>query len=78
MTPDQSLAFIATTACQYYLTASRAGTGVTGLLGLLVATLAKVISTGVDNKSALRYISHRSMQHVGKYLRPGRTQHRSA
>jgi hypothetical protein len=33
-------------------TASRAGTSVTGLLGLLVTTLAKVISTGVDDQSA--------------------------
>jgi hypothetical protein len=33
-------------------TASRAGTSVTGLLGLLVTTLAKVISTGMDDQSA--------------------------
>lgn len=39
--------------CQ--LTASRAGTSVTSLLGLLVATLAKVISTGVDDQSTLIY-----------------------
>lgn len=35
------------------LTAGRAGTSVTGLLGLLVTTLAEVISTGVDDESAL-------------------------
>ena len=47
------LAFISTTARLHQLTASGAGTGVTGLLGLLVTTLAKVISTGVDDQSAL-------------------------
>jgi hypothetical protein len=36
----------------YRLTASRAGTSVTGLLALLVATLAEVVSAGVDNNGA--------------------------
>lgn len=39
--------------CRNQLTAGRAGTSVTGLLGLLVTTLAEVISTGVDDESAL-------------------------
>lgn len=39
--------------CSNQLTAGRAGTGVTGLLGLLVATLAEVVSTGVDDESTL-------------------------
>lgn len=34
-------------------TASRAGTSVTGLEGLLVVTLAKIVSAGVDNNGAL-------------------------
>lgn len=34
-------------------TASRAGTGVTGLLGLLVSTLAEVVGAGVYNDGAL-------------------------
>jgi hypothetical protein len=34
-------------------TASRAGTSVTGLLGLLVSALAEVIGAGVDNDGAL-------------------------
>jgi hypothetical protein len=37
------------------LTAGWARTSVTGLLGLLVATLAEVISTGVDDDSALEH-----------------------
>jgi len=36
------------------LTASRAGTSVAGLEGLLVATLAEIISAGMDNDGALR------------------------
>jgi len=34
-------------------TASRAGAGVAGLQGLLIATLAEVISAGVDDNGAL-------------------------
>jgi hypothetical protein len=34
-------------------TASRSGTSVTGLEGLLVVTLAKIVGAGVDNNSAL-------------------------
>ena len=49
-------------SCQYIdrsggneaaLTAGRAGTSVTGLLGLLVATLARVVGASVDNQSTL-------------------------
>jgi hypothetical protein len=39
---------------KYQLTAGRAGTSVTSLLGLLVTTLAEVISAGVDDESALQ------------------------
>lgn len=34
-------------------TASRSGTSVTGLEGLLVVTLAEIVGAGVDNNSAL-------------------------
>lgn len=39
------------------LTASRAGTSVAGLLGLLVSTLAEVVGAGVDDDGALCFIS---------------------
>lgn len=38
-------------------TASRAGTSVTSLLGLLVSALAEVVGAGVDNDGALRDFS---------------------
>ena len=40
-------------------TAGRAGTSVTGLLGLLVATLAEIVGAGVDNNGALSCVSSR-------------------
>lgn len=44
--------------CEYLVgdtndTAGRAGTSVTGLLGLLVSALAEVVGAGVDNDGAL-------------------------
>lgn len=39
-----------------WLTASRTGTSVTSLLGLLVATTAEVIGTGVDDDGTLQQL----------------------
>lgn len=66
----------------YQLTAGRAGTSVTSLLGLLVATLAEVISAGVDDQSALFNVRDDHdvdrVYHRGKNLRQERSQHQSA
>lgn len=60
----------------YQLTAGRAGTSVTSLLGLLVATLAEVISASVDDQSALFNV--RDDHNVDRYTTGGRTYAKNA
>ena len=55
MTPETELVTILH-ECVYVQmlhTASRAGAGVTGLQGLLVATLAEIVGAGVDDDGSL-------------------------
>lgn len=63
MTPVHHQYSPRTLPSQNRLTTGRAGTSVTSLLGLLVATLAEVISASVDNQGTLREVSKIEEQH---------------